>query len=550
MRSHAQTLDGSSAGEAVGRDASSRFLPVLVWLAAFAGLLLLHYPLLRLPYFWDEAGYYIPAALDFFRFGQLVPTSTTPNGHTPLVIVYLALAWRVFGFSSLVTRTAMLALAAATLVCVYALGRRVANREIAFWSVLLLALSPLFFAQSTLVHLDLAAGLFTLLALAALLGDHPADFALASTAAVLSKETAVVLLPVAWIFVWWRRRRSPGSSLHAWWFASLAPLAALMAWAAFHHHATGAWTGNREYLRYNLYATLNPVRVLLTLLRRLYQTFIGGFNWILTAGAVGGISMGRRQVRDRQNQQRHPRETGDPSPMGSRYRGNDRQGAGFKETGIHSFLLLGGSLITVYLLMLSAVGGAVLPRYLLPIFPPLILAAVLLIWRLPRAVARSIMIITAGCFVWAWFLNPPYPFPFEDNLSYADFIHLHQQAARLLENQAGRGRILTAWPATDELIHPALGYVSKPLTVVPVQDFSRHDFDGVASGSFDCVYFYSRHWEPPNNGLNHYAWLQRLQHNPYEDQPRIPDEDLEVRYRLRLLASFERRGQWVRIYVR
>ena len=32
--------------------------------------------LLRLPYYWDEAGYYIPAAWDFFRTGTLVPVTT------------------------------------------------------------------------------------------------------------------------------------------------------------------------------------------------------------------------------------------------------------------------------------------------------------------------------------------------------------------------------------------------------------------------------------------------------------------------------------------
>jgi len=550
MKHHSESHDRRRTEEAFGLDAGSRVVPVLVWLAAFAGLLLLHYPLLRLPYYWDEAGYYIPAAMDFFRSWRLVPESTLHTGHTPLVIVYLAFAWRAFGFSPLVTRTAMLALAAGTLACVYALGRRVANREIAFWSLLLLALSPLFFAQSTMAHLDLAAGLFTLLALSALLDDHPARFALASTAAVLSKETAVVLLPAAWIFVWWRRRRSTRSSLRAWWIASLAPLAALMAWGSFYHHVTGGWTGDREYLRYNLYATLNPTRVLLTLLRRLYETFVGGFNWVLTAGAIGGVFMGRRPARGNENQRRHPREGGNPCPMDSRLCGNDRQGAVFKGAGIDSFFFLGGSLIAAYLLMLSAVGGAVLPRYLLPIFPPLVLAAVLLISRLPRPVARSVMVFTAGCFVWAWFLNPHYPFPFEDNLAYADFIHLHQQAGRFLEDQAGNWRILTAWPASDELVHPALGYVSQPLTVVPLQDFTRHDFDGVSSGSFDCVYLYSRHWEPPNNWLNRPTWLERLQQGYFEYQPQIPQDELRARYHLRLLASFERRGQWVRIYVR
>ena len=43
--------------------------------AAFAALLLLHLPLLRLPYFWDEAGYYIPAALDFYRSWLLIPAN-------------------------------------------------------------------------------------------------------------------------------------------------------------------------------------------------------------------------------------------------------------------------------------------------------------------------------------------------------------------------------------------------------------------------------------------------------------------------------------------
>jgi 4-amino-4-deoxy-L-arabinose transferase-like glycosyltransferase len=516
---------------------------------------LLHYPQLRLPYYWDEAGYYIPAAMDFFRSWRLVPSSTLLTGHTPLVIIYLALAWRAFGFSPLVTRAAMIAVAAGTLAGVYALGRRVADREIRCWSVLLLALSPLFFAQSTLAHLDLAAGLFTLLALTALLDGHPASFALASTAAVLSKETAVVLLPVAWIFSWREHRRTSGSLGPVWWAAYLAPIVALIAWAGFYHHVTGHWTGNREYLRYNLYATLHPIRVLLTLLRRLYETLIGGFNWLLTAGAIAGIFWARK------HRMRAALEA-PVIPAKDKLRGNDSArlaseesrghlpAGGPEPSALHRFFFLGGWLIAAYLAMLSVVGGAILPRYLLPIFPPLVLIAVILIWRLPRPVARSIMAFTAGCFVWAWFLNPPYPFPYEDNLAYADFIGLHERAAEFLEAQAGGRRILTSWPASDELARPFLGYVRQPLNVVPLQGFSGHDFDGVSPESFDCLYLYSRRWEPPNNWLERFPWLQRLQERYFEYQLQAPENELAARYHLRLLASFERRGQWVRIYVR
>jgi hypothetical protein len=530
-----------------------RLRAILGSLAAFVVLCLLHYPLLRLPYYWDEAGYYIPAAMDFYSSGQLVPSSTLPTGHTPLVIIYLALAWRAFGFSPLVTRAAMIVFAACTLTGVYALGRRVANREIGCWSVLLLALSPLFFAQSALAHLDLAAGLFTLLALLALLDERPWRFALASTCAVLSKETAVVLLPVAWIFLWWQHRRAAGSLPRAWWVACFAPLAVLVAWAGFYHQATGFWTGNHQYLRYNLYSTLNPVRMLLTLLRRLYETFVGGFNWLLTAGAIAGIRWARRN-KIGEPQGEVAQAAGDKTTLPAQATASQASEESVQNQPrsdiLRRFVFLGGWLTTAYLVMLSMVGGAVLPRYLLPIFPPLVLIAVILIWRLPRLAARSIMMFTAGCFVWAWFLNPPYPFPFEDNLAYADFIRLHEQAAQFLEAQPGNRRILTAWPASDELARPILGYVRQPLNLVAVEGFGRHEFHSVSPESFDCLYLYSRRWEPSNNWLRRFPWLQRLQQRYFEYQPQIPEQELAARYHLRPLASFERRRQWVRIYVK
>ncbi len=578
MNSHSETHDRRSGAQNLARFAAFRFRAIFGWLAAFVVLFLLHYPLLRLPYYWDEAGYYIPAAMDFYRSGQLIPNTTLPSGHTPLVVIYLALAWRAFGFSPLVTRVAMIAVATCTLVGVYALGRRLANREVACWSVLLLALLPLFFAQSVLVHLDLAAGLFTLLALLALLDEHPWGFALASACAVLSKETAVVLLPVAWIFSWRQHRRATGSLSRTWWAAWFAPLVVLAAWVGFYHHATGFWTGNREYLRYNLYSTLNPLRMSLTVLRRLYQTFVGGFNWLLTVGAIAGSRWARRTRIDTPQGESHPsachseRSPGpdgpgrsDPSPEGAQVPGrrttlqardaahDSSEAAVRNQLGpsyLRRFLFLAGWLAAAYLAMLSLVGGAVLPRYLLPVFPPLVLVAVILIWRLPRPAARSILVLTAGCFVWAWSLNPSYPFPFEDNLAYADFIRLHEQAARFLEASPGNRRILTAWPASDELTQPFLGYVRRRLNVVVSQGFGQDDFDSISPDSFDCLYLYSRRWEPSKNWLMRFPWVQGLQERYFGYHPQVSEQELTARFHLRLLASFERRRQWVRIYVR
>jgi len=526
------------------------FQALLAFLATFVALLLLHLPLLRLPYFWDEGGYYIPAALDFYRSWLLIPASTLPIGHTPLVMIYLGLVWRLFGYSAWAARAAMTLVAAATVTSLYILGRRVASREVAAWSALLLALSPLFFAQSTLAHLDLTAALFTTLAVLFLLGDQLWLFALAASLAVLSKETAVVLLPVVWLYAWRRGRgfatgrRAPLVPL-ATWAALLAPLIPLAAWACYYHHATGYWTGNREYLSYNLYSTLSPVRVFWSLLRRAYELFIGGFNWLLTTSALVGLWWGRKG------------ETGNWK-LETR---NSRQVANFQfpvssfdsrvpypVSRFSNFIFLTAGLVTVYLLLLSLVGGAILPRYLLPVLPLFYLVAVALVARLPRFPARLILAAAAACFVWAWFINPPYPFPFEDNLAYADFIRLHEQAAHFLEVQPGQPRILTAWPATDELTKPFLGYVRRPLLIAPVQGFTPQEFAGAPPESFDLLYLYSRRWEPPGNWVGRFPGWLRMQGRYFDYQPQLAAQGLVAHYHLRLLAEMEHRGQWVRIY--
>ena len=543
------------------------------FISTFAVLIVLHLPLLRLPYFWDEAGYYVPAALDFYRSWLLIPKTTLPEGHTPLVMVYLGLAWRLLGYSPWVARTAMVLLATATVASLYVLARRLADREVAVWSALLLALSPLFFAQSTLVHLDLAAALFTTLAVLFLLSDQPWRFALAASLAVLSKETAVVLLPVVWLYSWrksfGRGAEKPVTS----WIPLVAPVLPLAAWARYYHHATGYWTGNQGYLTYNLYSTLSPVRIFWSLLRRAYELFIAGFNWLLTASALVGFWWGRR---DSGNATRDPRlgnyKTGNggsqspnsrPTGPGSRIEVSESIGPqpdsrtarpearGASLAALwRPFLFLTVGLIFIYLLLLSVVGGAILPRYLLPVVPLFYLAGIAILRRLPNFTARLLLAATACCFVAAWFINPPYPFPFEDNLAYSDFIRLHQEAALYLETEPAGQRILTAWPATDELTNPSLGYVRSPLRVIAVSGFAPQELTGVAPDSFDLLYLYSRRWEPPGNWVERFpAWLQ-IQGRYFDYQPQTPAQAVATRYHLNLVAEFERRGQWVEIYGR
>jgi len=137
--------------------------PWMIFPVIFAALYVSHFTLLRVPYYWDEAGYYIPAAWDFFRTGSLIPITTLTNAHPPLPSIYLALWWKISGFYPEVTREAVLMVASLGLLAVWRLAMRLVGvASVAFWTVALAAIYPIWFAQSTLAHADIFAAACTL----------------------------------------------------------------------------------------------------------------------------------------------------------------------------------------------------------------------------------------------------------------------------------------------------------------------------------------------------------------------------------------------------
>src|SRR5215475_14703574 len=164
MRQIARYRDATSPGSgevesALGRLLESRFLTFYLFATFALVLIAAHFPLIRLPYFWDEAGHYVLVARDLMA-GSLIPHSTPSNAHPPLVLAWLAASWKLLGFNPAVTRRAMLLLAAFSLVGYFRLARTVSNSVVAGWATLLTAIYPVFFAQSSLAQVDLpAAGL-------------------------------------------------------------------------------------------------------------------------------------------------------------------------------------------------------------------------------------------------------------------------------------------------------------------------------------------------------------------------------------------------------
>src|SRR5664279_271278 len=162
----------------------------------FTFLFVTHAPLLRLPYFWDEAGYYIPAARDLLLTGSLIPHTTLSNAHPPLLMLWLAFWWKYSGFTPAVTRIAMLLVAGFALLGVWRLAHRVANEQAAVATVICTALYPVFFTQSSMAHLDMMVCALTIWGLAMYVERRPVATVVFLALAPMAKETAI-LIPMA-----------------------------------------------------------------------------------------------------------------------------------------------------------------------------------------------------------------------------------------------------------------------------------------------------------------------------------------------------------------
>jgi hypothetical protein len=532
-------------------DQRRRYPATLVFLLFFCVLLALHAPLLRLPYFWDEAGYYVPAARDLLQ-GTLIPHSTPSNAHPPLVIGYLALAWKVLGYSPLVTRIAMLAVAAFSLLGIFRLAQRVANSEVAIASAICTALYPVFFAQSSLAHLDLAAAGLTFWGLLAYVEKRRWDTVLWFSLAVLAKETAI-LAPLA-LFAWdlirsrnpktpavipseardpgsLPRQRKPrflvafaprndsgiGRSGGSRSTSLLIPLIPLALWYAFHYARTRFVFGNPEFFRYNVQATLQPLRVLLAFGLRLWQV-TGYLNlYFLTIAAL--LAMWFPALRD------HGEERQRISP--------DVQFA---------FL----AVITAYVVAMAVVGGAVLDRYMLPVIPLVIMVCVSTLRRRVR-MWRALVAFVTLAFVAALFVNPPYGFSLEDNLAYRDYILLHQHAEDFVEARYPMARVLTAWPASDELTRPYLGYVTRPMRIFRIEDFSVEQVSAASElrSNFDVALVFSTKYEPAHPWFGTWRRWQQWKTQFFGYHRDLPPAVVSQILGGRLVYTDARHGQWV-----
>lgn len=481
----------------------------MLFAPVFVLITLLHATLLRLPYYWDEGGYYIPAAWDFFRLGTVIPVTTVRNAHPPLPSVVLAGWWKVFGFHILSTRLLMCVITTFALLAVFKLARMFVGQAAAIAVLVLTAIYPVWFAQSTLAHADMFAAAFTLWALCFYV-DRPGWVLAASGSSVsrnavwvavlfalacMAKETAIVIPAALFCFEAWmlldgirggkpqsaspqqngvgilrfsQNDRAKDNVVYV--LALTIPAFVLVLWYAYHHWKTGFTFGNPEYLRYNATANMSVKRVLLSMRHRfVHLTTHMNLYLPMLAALLMALLPARTE-----------------KPMLPRMA-----------------LRLIVVLVVAQWLAFSILGGALLTRYVLPAYPLLLILCVAA-WqsrmrRWPMVAAVTLVAFAIGCEV-----NPPYPFAPEDNLAYRDMIDVHQHAIDFVTSHYAGATVLTAWPVLADLQRPELGYLKTPMKTAATENFSREELQKATKDpyAYDVVIVFSTKYDPPVGGLN------------------------------------------------
>ncbi len=480
-----------------------RAYSILLLYALFAAFLFAtHFRVLDLPFFWDEAGQFVPQAWDLYTRGLILPESALPNSHPPGLPVLLAATWKVFGYSIPITRGLMLLIGAGYLCAAFLLAvelLRGASGWPAFSAAALLAAHPLVYTQSMMANLDLpSAALLTAMLVAHLRGREGWAVGLAM-GAVAFKETAIAIPAVLAAYAWWR-----GERRYALLLAGL-PALLLANWFAFLWWKTGFAFGDGEYSRYNLVYPLHPVRLGYALLRRLSFCFVENFH-LLPAAVLVVTGAWRR----------------------------------FEEL----WRPVGWAMVA-YTVGVSVTGGAVLERYLLPVMPVLAAAFAGGLTALSARGRAFVLGVSVAGMMACLFVNMPWPYALENNLAMVDLAEIQRNAAGLVEAKFMDRRVTTTWPLSDALEKPYLGYLERAHPAVREIHESKPEALAVLDWEpGDILIVYSRAWQPPLSLLQWEParWLMDRFFETPRDLRHGQARNLEG---FRPLVGYEQRGFWV-----
>jgi len=421
---------------------SEKWRDLLLPIVIFVAVIGLKLPALQTPYYWDEMGAYVEPSYWLSQHGLVnaLPGFHPQDmffGHPPVLYTLVALFFKLGGTSR--SGPHLLTCVFAFLGCyfTYSLGKLLYGRHVGLASAAILFAMPLYFSQAGMVLGDIpVAALGAMTVFYYLSRCYPA-FLLSGFCLVMVKETGmaiVVAVVVYQLLTDWKEKFKFRRAL-----LLAMPLVPLAIFFAVQKVATGSLLPN-PYFNANDFATFSPSSLLLKGGFTIYTVFFAQFRFLLILAIIAGIIVCRQEI-------------------------------------FRPELLLFGFIAIFFIGTFAVI--YFLPRYSIPLLPYLSITAAAALFSLCKNI-KSAWMATTFClllFMLAMHgdsvLRKLMPgkssrvVNFETNMDYLDVVWTYQQAGAYLERNFSHTPIFAPWPLSQAYNSPYLGYISRPLRMVP-----------------------------------------------------------------------------------
>ena len=383
--------------------------------------------ILNLPYHWDEMGAYIRPSHFLVHNGlwQAIPGFHYPYaffGHPPGLYLTLAFLHKFVGEKIWISHLLAIVCSFGGVYFTYLLASHVCNRMTGLLASVLLFFTPIYFAQSGLVHGDLFVTTIGIMCVYYALKNQYAAYLICGIYLVMLKESAAAIIVAVLLYLYFEGRKQPAITMKLLQYA--IPLFVLCSFFIIQKSVTGMFLPNPYF---NTHSFLIPSaqslawvfylqgRIVLTLLILYIAVFNTKQFWT-------------------------------------------------KEFAL--FLLIGLFFVGTYSFVYF------LPRYILPALPYFCIFgayAIVLLFRNTKIQLLLVAMIVA-LFIRQFHGAGSCCGSFETDMQYVDIVTTHKAACKYVEETYPQKTVLALWPLSSALREPYLGYVDKPVKIASLDE--------------------------------------------------------------------------------
>lgn len=249
-------------------------------------ILLLKFPIINTPHTRDALTVCVLPSI-LLKNADFNPL--TLGTHPPVYYELLGLTFKLFGESLLVGHVFTLILTFLLVFYTYLLGKVLYNSFIGFFAALSLFISPLVFAQSGMVHLDIVLAVFSIITVYYYVRDKEVTYLIFGSILVLTKEPGILIILGIWTYHFLTKDNlfmniQKNKKLYTTKIKDLIiyaiPLYVLILWFLINKYSYG-WIFHPSYIKF-LGLSIFPQEFL----RRLHQLFFVNYHFIITTAIL------------------------------------------------------------------------------------------------------------------------------------------------------------------------------------------------------------------------------------------------------------------------